>query len=72
MAGKLTVPHFMAWKLGVKSLYYLRSTTPKRAENTNTVVERAVLATGPTEGPEGASGASSGPAADEGCLACEG
>jgi ribonucleoside-diphosphate reductase alpha chain len=71
MAETLTIPHFMAWKLGVKSLYYLRSTTPKRAENTNTKVERSVMGSGPTEGPGGASGASYGPAADEGCLACE-
>jgi len=70
-AAKLTEAHFMAWKLGVKSLYYLRSTTPKRAENTNTKVERVVMA---TAGPEGASEAQpvSAPAVDEGCLACEG
>jgi ribonucleotide reductase alpha subunit len=75
MAETLTIPHFMAWKLGVKSLYYLRSTTPKRAENTNAVVERAVVGSGPTAGPEGVSEAkpaSAGPMEDSGCLACEG
>lgn len=58
-AASITEAHFMAWKLGVKSLYYLRSTTPRRAENTNTKVERVItVSTSVTE--------------DEGCIACEG
>lgn len=39
-AGDLHEAHFLAWEWGVKSLYYLRSTTPKRAENTNEKIER--------------------------------
>ena len=76
-AAKLTYAHFMAWKLGVKSLYYLRSTTPKRAENTNTKVERIIMVGEPTEGTERSEGVSEAkpanvPIADEGCIACEG
>jgi len=70
-AAAITEAHFRAWEWGVKSLYYLRSTTPKRAENTNTKVERIVMGTG---GPEGASEASSPfvPTTDEECLSCQG
>lgn len=39
-AEYLSEVHFMAWEFGLKSLYYLRSTTPRRAENTNKKVER--------------------------------
>lgn len=48
--------HFMAWAGGSKSLYYVRSKTPKKAENMNTRVESLELTM-----PQ-----------DEGCLACEG
>lgn len=48
--------HFMAWAGGSKSLYYVRSKAPKKAENMNTKVEAIELVV-----PE-----------DEGCLACEG
>lgn len=68
---------FLAWGEGdgVKSLYYLRSTTPKRAENTNSKVERkatvsaelmAPIEIPPSEVPIG--GYDDTPA----CLACEG
>jgi ribonucleoside-diphosphate reductase alpha chain len=36
--------HIKAWKEGLKSLYYLRATSARKAENTNTKVERAVIA----------------------------
>lgn len=42
-AEELTQVHWMAWEVGVKSLYYLRSTTPHRAENTNTKIERVIV-----------------------------
>lgn len=48
--------HFMAWAGGSKSLYYVRSKAPKKAENMNTKVEQMELIV-----PE-----------DEGCVACEG
>lgn len=52
--------HFMAWELGCKSLYYLRSTTPHRAENTNTKVERTATPTVEAKGEE------------EECFSCQG
>lgn len=58
--SKLSKPHYMAWAMGVKSLYYLRATTPKRAENTNTKVERILM----TDAPK--------PIEDSECVACEG
>jgi ribonucleotide reductase alpha subunit len=45
-AEAIVQAHYYAWAWGVKSLYYLRSTTPKRAENTNTAVLRHVVDTG--------------------------
>lgn len=48
--------HFMAWAGGSKSMYYVRSKAPKKAENMNTKVEALELVV-----PE-----------DEGCVACEG
>jgi ribonucleoside-diphosphate reductase alpha chain len=39
-AETLTRVHYRAWEGGVKSLYYLRSTAPKRGENVNTEIER--------------------------------
>lgn len=58
-AGTLTRVHFAAWERGVKSLYYCRSTTPKRAENTNNKVERITM----TEAKA---------VEDSSCLSCEG
>ena len=55
-ASYLVETHWMAWELGVKSLYYLRSETAHRAENTNQKVERVVVGTSEPET----------------CLACEG
>jgi ribonucleoside-diphosphate reductase alpha chain len=48
--------HFLAWAGGSKSMYYVRSKAPKKAENMNNKVEAIELVV-----PE-----------DEGCLACEG
>jgi hypothetical protein len=48
--------HFMAWAGGSKSMYYVRSKAPKKAENMNTKVAALEMVM-----PE-----------DEGCLACEG
>jgi ribonucleoside-diphosphate reductase alpha chain len=36
--------HFLAWKAGMKSLYYLRSAAPIEAEKINTKVEKRDLA----------------------------
>lgn len=58
-AAEITLAHYKAWELGVKSLYYLRSTTPKRAENTNTKVERIQMSPDAVQ-------------SDEGCISCEG
>jgi ribonucleoside-diphosphate reductase alpha chain len=41
--------HYRAWEWGLKSLYYLRSETAKRAENMNTKVERNEIVVEPTE-----------------------
>ncbi len=49
--------HVLAWALGNKSLYYVRSKTMVKAENMNTKVEALELVAPPQE---------------EGCLACEG
>lgn len=48
--------HFLAWAGGSKSMYYVRSKAPKKAENMNTKVEQMELVV-----PD-----------DEGCVACEG
>jgi ribonucleoside-diphosphate reductase alpha chain len=47
----------MAWKRGVKTLYYLRSEAMKRAENVSDEVLRQYIFDSID---------------DEGCLACEG
>jgi ribonucleoside-diphosphate reductase alpha chain len=41
--------HYRAWEWGLKSLYYLRSETAKRAENMNSKVERNEIIVEPTE-----------------------
>ena len=71
-AGYTSEVHYMAWDpdlegAPLKSLYYYRSTTPKRAENTNSKVERKVIA----EEPQGL-GLSANPLDDSTCVACEG
>lgn len=53
--------HYMAWELGVKSSYYLRSQTAQKGENVNTVSERFDLGIPAND-----------PAEPESCLACEG
>jgi ribonucleoside-diphosphate reductase alpha chain len=56
-AGEMVEHHFMAWAQGLKSLYYVRATAARRAENTNSKVERRDVETQPEESD---------------CLACEG
>ncbi len=58
-AGYLIELHYMAWELGVKSAYYLRSQTSQKGENVNTQIERFDL--GLKDAPE-----------PESCVACEG
>jgi ribonucleoside-diphosphate reductase alpha chain len=41
--------HFRAWEWGLKSLYYCRSETTKRAENMNSKVERNEIVVEPSE-----------------------
>lgn len=38
--------HFMAWKLGMKSLYYTRTSTPNRADNISGKIARIALKDG--------------------------
>ncbi|AXQ68307.1 ribonucleoside-diphosphate reductase large subunit [Caulobacter phage CcrBL10] len=76
-AETLSEVTFLAWNegYGVKSMYYLRSTTPKRAENTNTKVERKQIDMGeaPTTGSaEEAALLALNPTSDSTCVACEG
>nr|YP_007001270.1 putative ribonucleoside diphosphate reductase alpha subunit [Caulobacter phage CcrSwift] len=77
-AEYLSELHFLGWGegAGVKSFYYLRSSTPKRAENTNAKVERKKIeiAEEPvTEGSaEEAAMLALNPTASSDCLACEG
>ena len=54
---ELHAVHMMAWKRGVKTLYYLRSEAMKRAENVSDEVLRQYIFDSID---------------DEGCLACEG
>lgn len=49
--------HMMAWNLGVKSLYYLRSRSVQRADKVSHKVERHVATNAPTD--------------QEECLACQ-
>ncbi|ARB13638.1 ribonucleotide reductase of class Ia (aerobic), alpha subunit [Caulobacter phage Ccr2] len=77
-AEYLSELHFLGWGegAGVKSFYYLRSSTPKRAENTNAKVERKkieIVEGPPTEGSaEEAAMLALNPTASSDCLACEG
>nr|YP_007001263.1 putative ribonucleoside diphosphate reductase alpha subunit [Caulobacter phage CcrRogue] len=77
-AETLSEVTFLAWNegYGVKSMYYLRSTTPKRAENTNTKVERKQIDVAeevPTTGSaEEAALLALNPTSDSTCVACEG
>lgn len=70
-AGAINKVHYLAWEWGVKSLYYLRSTTPKRAENTNTAVNRVVMADAPAID-LGALVMNAGAMDESTCVACEG
>ena len=58
--GELSKVHYMAWKLGCKGLYYLRTETSNRAENVSKKVERDRL----MDGVEVES--------QEECVACQG
>ncbi len=69
-AEYMSESHYMAWAGGLKSLYYLRSTTAKRAENTNTKVERNVMAEAAPE--PIMNGLSANAADDSTCISCEG
>lgn len=55
-ADEIVADHFMAWEEGLKSLYYVRATAARKAENTNTKVERRAMDV----------------AEPDTCLACEG
>jgi len=44
--GELSKIHYMAWKLGCKGLYYLRTESSNRAENVSKKVERDRLMDG--------------------------
>lgn len=74
-AGYISEVHYRAWDpeaegTPIKSLYYYRSTTPKRAENTNSKVERKVVGSGEPE--PIMNGLSANPMDDSTCIACEG
>lgn len=57
-ADELVRHHYMAWEMGLKSLYYLRGKSASTGDNTNSKVERRAVSV-----PQ--------PEADE-CLACQG
>jgi ribonucleoside-diphosphate reductase alpha chain len=63
-AEYMTQVHYMAWEGGLKSLYYLRSTTPSRAENPNTAVSRTATTSADLPVPA--------PVEDEVCFSCQG
>lgn len=75
-AGYISEVHYRAWDpedegTPLKSLYYYRSTTPKRAENTNAKVERTKVDV--AEEPAVPMNALSANALDDStCIACEG
>lgn len=58
--------HFMAWKKGVKSLYYCRSTSIQRADKVSHAVSEVVVKNKIDEQNDGA-----GPSKYEECLACQ-
>jgi ribonucleoside-diphosphate reductase alpha chain len=73
-AEEIGACHYYAWEWGLKSLYYLRSTTPMRAENTNTQMLRADVK-GEETPPAfdlGALVAAAQPVEDESCFMCQG
>jgi ribonucleoside-diphosphate reductase alpha chain len=51
--------HYLAWKLGCKGLYYLRTETTQRAENVAEKIKRDKLKDFVAQ-------------EDESCVACEG
>jgi ribonucleoside-diphosphate reductase alpha chain len=69
-AGYISEVHYLAWEGGLKSLYYYRSTTPKRAENTNSKVERKHVAE--FVEPPALNSLSANALDDVACPACEG
>ncbi|UTC28342.1 ribonucleoside-diphosphate reductase I subunit alpha [Brevundimonas phage vB_BpoS-Gurke] len=73
-AGYMSEVHYLAWDpegegQPLKSLYYFRSTTPRRAENTNDKVERRTVEEKPVLP---SNGLSANPMDDSTCVACEG
>ena len=54
--------HLAAWRLGLKSLYYLRTEAPNRAEDVSRTVERVALRDGASVTAE----------VEEGCVSCQG
>jgi len=70
-AGYISECHYLAWEGGMKSLYYFRSTTPKRAENTNSKVSRIDMSKAHEDAPV-MNGLSANPLDDATCLSCEG
>lgn len=65
-AVELMRVHYQAWEKGLKSLYYLRSTTAKRGENVNAKVERKDMSAHDEVAPPVS------PIEDVACLSCEG
>ncbi|UTU08942.1 ribonucleotide reductase of class Ia (aerobic), alpha subunit [Caulobacter phage J4] len=70
-APELMKVHYEAWAKGLKSLYYLRSTTAKRGENVNSKVERMSMPVTQEEDLSVEKGPPS-PIEDSACLSCEG
>lgn len=71
--------HFMAWQMGMKSLYYTRTSTPNRADNVSSKIARVALKDGEEieimEIPLVQDNQISGDAVDSDdgdCLACQG
>lgn len=73
--------HFMAWKMGMKSLYYTRTATPNRADNISGKIARVALKDGEEievreidiiENAKAVSYDSDADADDGDCLACQG
>jgi ribonucleotide reductase alpha subunit len=63
-AELLSEVHYTAWELGVKSLYYFRATTEKRAENVATKIERRIVDVAPANEDR--------PIEDDVCFSCQG
>lgn len=72
-AGYINETHMLGWERGLKTFYYCRSKTARRAENTNEKIERAQVRAIEEKGADLAAIIEAGaelPQSD--CLACEG